>query len=616
MMSLSMQSLLLEALKAAVLVQGAWWLGLSAFFLLVALDLDEDRETAKVVLSALSLLALLPTGAALLIPTLADLARVGDRITPLWGVVQLSWAAAFVGVMASWWWLRKGVAALDALEKRLTRRTRLERDRRTDVRRIHEILPPEIGAFDPLRYIKPKKGLFVGLDEHRRPVYIPEDVWKTSHALLSGRTRSGKGVAAQILLTQAIQREEFVVVLDPKADAWMPYIFAQAAQRAGQPYVFLDLRPEAPPQVNLFEGCDQETLETMLVAAFSLSEKGDAADFYRLGDRRAARETAQFVAGNPGATPAEVLAALGEGWQGTADGFAAALSEMAQLPAVNAPRGTGLDINAMAETGGCLYVVGDMMNTRVIRMQRMLLVRLMMYAKKRDYISAEPRTITVFADEFKVHISRPFMTSLGASAGWGLHAILAFQSLQDLADVPADLDKDAVRGAVMENCGVQLSYRIKDPDTAEWLSRSTGTILVDDEVRRVEKNLALTETVKGERTISQAERAFIDTNMFMNLPKGCGVLVGATPLPTFCYTSPVKVERHRSAITPKPAIPPGPASAPASVMPSLPMDGVDSANANAESPPVSLVTERGEGEKPKPSAQIAQTQIEEREDFL
>jgi len=606
-LSLSLQSLLLEALKAAVHVQGAWWLGLTAFFLLVALDLDEDRETARVILSALSLLALLPTGAALLIPSLADLAGVGGRITPLWGVVQLSWAAALVGVLASWWWLRKGVAALDGLEKRLTRRTRLERDRRTDVRKIHEILPPELGSFDPLRYIKPKKGLFVGLDEHRRPVYIPEDTWKTSHVLLSGRTRSGKGVAAQILLTQAIQRGEFVVVLDPKGDAWMPYIFAQAAQQAGQPYVYLDLRPEAPPQVNLLEGCDQETVETMLVAAFSLAEKGDAADFYRLGDRRAARETAQFVASHPGATPAEVLAALGEGWQGQADGFAAALSEMAQLPAVNAPRGTGLDINAMAESGGCLYVVGDMMNSRVIRMQRMLLVRLMMYAKKRDYISAEPRTITVFADEFKVHISRPFMTSLGASAGWGLHAILAFQSLQDLADVPADLDKDAVRGAVMENCALQLSYRIRDPDTAEWLSRSTGTILVDDEVRRVEKNLALTETVKGERTISQAERPFIDTNMFMALPKGCGVLVGATPLPSFCYTSPVKVERDRSAVTPKPA---SPASAPASVTPSLPIDSASAKNLPIPAPapaPVSPVTERGEGRmEPSP----------EHEDFL
>jgi len=44
--------------------------------------------------------------------------------------------------------------------------------------------------------------------------------------------------------------------------------------------------------------------------------------------------------------------------------------------------------------------------------------------------------MTVFADEFKCHISRPFMLSLGASLGWRLKTILAFQSLQDLADCP------------------------------------------------------------------------------------------------------------------------------------------------------------------------------------
>jgi hypothetical protein len=594
----SLQNLALEALQAALLTQGAWWLGLFAFFLLVALDQDEDREFARVALSLLSLPALLPTAAALAIPPLADLARAGE-IVPRWGLVQVSWVAALAGLAASWWWLRKGVAALDALEKKITRRTRLERDRRTDVREIHRMLPAEIGGFDPLKFIRPKRGLFIGLDENKGPVYIPEDVWKVSHVLLSGRTRSGKGVAAQILLTQAIQRGEFVVVLDPKSDAWMPYIFAQAAERAGQPYRFLDLRPEAPPQVNLFEGCDRETIETMLIAAFGLSEKGDAADFYRLGDRRAARETAAFIAGSPGATPADVLAALGEGWQGQADGFAAALSEMAQLPSVNAPSGAGIEINRLAETGGCLYVVGDMMNTRVIRMQRMLLVRLMMYAKKRDYISAEPRTITVFADEFKVHISKPFMTSLGASAGWGLHTILAFQSLQDLADVPADLDKDAVRGAVMENCAIQLSYRIKDPDTADWLSRSTGTILVDDETRSVAKNLALTEIVKGERSIRQAERPFIDTNMFMNMPKGCGVLVGATSLPAFCYTSPVSVQRDKSAVTPTPAV------ASTSTIKITGECGDAPVPARGVSPP----TERGEGAS-RPSVELQE------EDFL
>jgi hypothetical protein len=109
----------------------------------------------------------------------------------------------------------------------------------------------------------------IGLDEQMKPVYLDRDVWKASHVLLSGRTRSGKGVAAQILLTQAIERGEYVVILDPKVDNWMPHVFKSAADRAGLPYVFLDLRQSAPPQVNLFAGCDEETLENMLVGGFT-----------------------------------------------------------------------------------------------------------------------------------------------------------------------------------------------------------------------------------------------------------------------------------------------------------------------------------------------------------
>ena len=490
-----------------------------------------------------------------------------------------------VGIVCALWWLRYGVGKVEVLSKKLTKRSALERNRRTDIREIDAFLPSEIGRFDPLAFIDENRGMFVGLDENRKPVYVPYDDWKISHVLLSGRTRSGKGVAAQILLTQAIQRREFVVVLDPKCDAWMPHIFRVAADKAGQPYHFLDLRQNAHEQINMFQGCDEETVENMLIAAFSLMERGDAADFYRLADRKAARHVARYVGAHPGATSRQVVAELGADW-GDAAGFAAAMQEMAELAAVNRADGQGIDIDALAQSGGCLYVVGDMSNTRIVRMQRMLLIRLMMLAKARDYINTEPRTITVLADEFKVHISRPFMTGLGAAAGWGLHCILAFQSLQDLADVPSDLDKDAVRGAVMENCAVQLSYRIKDPETAEWLAASTGSILVDDESRQVRKNVALTETMEGDRTIRLAERYFIDTNMLISMPKGCGVLVGATKLPAFCYTSPIKVARSALAITPT-IPPPGDAAGGCPPPPSAPQPTeADSATPVATQPGV------------------------------
>lgn len=530
------------------------WPALGALSALALIGWNRPEESSsKPLLLALASISLVPGAAWLAVPWLEHEAGVTLNGVPnvyLW--FWLAWLAA--GLLAGLVWLRLGVAALERLRRRLTKRSALERNRRTDVREIDRFLPDAIGSFDPLRYIDEDKGVFVGLDEGRRPIHIPEDTWRESHILLSGRTRSGKGVAAQILLVQAIRRKELVVVLDPKSDMWMPHVFKREADRCGQPYRYLDLRQPAPPQINLFQGCDEETLENMFIAAFGLAEKGTDADHYRLKDRRAALEAARFIAANPGVTPSMVLAQLGPAWDGVADGFQAAMQEMAELQAVNRSDGQGVDIQFLEASGGCLYVVGDMGNTRVIRMQRMLLVRLMMLAKTRVGLDVEPRTITVLADEFKVHISRPFMASLATMAGAGMHCILAFQSLQDLADVPSDLDKEAVKGSVNENCAIQLSYRIKDPDTAEWLAASTGVIQVDDEIRTVDKNLALTETVRTERTLRQGERHYVDANMFMNLPKGCGVLVGATKLATFCYTSPVSADRGEDAITP--SVPP------------------------------------------------------------
>ncbi|MDY0331137.1 MAG: type IV secretory system conjugative DNA transfer family protein [Thiomonas sp.] len=533
------------------------WLGLSSWWFIFASDARHKGDEKKAELFTLfALPSVLPALAMIALPFIARFFFATAWMPPIWPIV--AWMLCFaLGIAGALYWHRVWIPRMNFFAAKLTKKTQLERNRKTDVREISKFLPAEIGDYDPARYIDERKGLFIGLDEKKRPVYIDYEASRIQHMLLTGRTRSGKGVAAQIIIPQQIARGEFVVVLDPKVDNWMPHAFRDACVRSNAPYHFLDLRQSAPAQCNPFSGCDTEVLENMLVGGFSLTEKGEAADFYRLADRKAARQCAAWLASNPGATARDALAKLGGEWcdeEGlNAPAFHSYMSEMADLDAVNARSG-GVDIASGEKTGGCLYVVGDMINPRIIRMQRLILLRLLFLAKNRKVIDTQPRTISVFADEFKVHISRPFMTSLGASAGWGLHTILAFQSLQDLADCPADLDKDMVRGAVMENCSIQLSYAIKDPDTALWLSTSTGTILVDDESRTVQKNVALTETIHNERRISQSERAFIDVNMYLNLPKSCGVLAMPGQLARFCYTSPPKTVRSEAAITPTPAI--------------------------------------------------------------
>lgn len=602
---------------SGLLLLGKWLspLGFLSALSLLAIDLKSTGKADSFLYRLSALLALVGFTPLLIALAVAGLsATLFPRTLYLFPGAWLWLASAAAGVAGMLLLLRKGSAALDRIKNKVTAKTALERNRKTDVREIAKFLPPAIGTFDPRKLFTPKLGLLVGLDEQKKPVRLDYDAWKISHVLLSGRTRSGKGVAAQILLSQAIQRGEYVVVLDPKSDNWMPHIFKDACNAAGLPYHFLDLRQSAPPQTNPFAGCDEETLENMLVGGFSLTEKGEAADFYRLADRKAARDCARWLAQHPGATARDAIlmdAGRAEeegsdgGWARTAPAFHSYMLEMAELPPVNRPPAAegGVDIAAGAQTGGCLYIVGDMINPRIIRMQRMALLRLLFLAKNRDQL-AENRTICVFADEFKVHISRPFMTSLGASAGWGLHTILAFQSLQDLADCPADLDKDSVRGAVMENCGIQLSYAIKDPETAEWLAASTGTVLVDDESRRVQKNVALQEKVDGERTLRQADRYLIDVNMLMNLPRGCGALAVAGQLARFCYTSPVPADRSPAATTPTaapmPAKPAG-ASGGGQHARSLAAEALDLDEAETPAPAEPEAEAEAEAEDPPPA---------------
>ena len=70
---------------------------------------------------------------------------------------------------------------------------------------------------------------------------------------------------------------------------------------------------------------------------------------------------------------------------------------------------------------------------------------------------------------------------------------------------------------------------------------------VDDEVRRVKRNVAQAEIVDPERNIRQAERYFIDTNMLLNLPKGVAVVYGEG-LPKFVSIRPLKVPKTPDAI--------------------------------------------------------------------
>lgn len=434
---------------------------------------------------------------------------------------------------------------LDKIKKRLVKKTTLERELRTDVRTVNSLLPETL-HYDPLDYIDLNKGIFTGINRENEPMYLPLKDWQKQHADIIGTTGAGKGVATGILLYQSILAGEGVFVMDPKDDEWAPHLYRKACEDAGKPFALIDLRKQQY-QLNLIEDITPDELEELFVAGFSLAEKGQESDFYRIDDRKAARIAAQFVSDNPSTTIRDVY--NGDYVQSIAEkikAFFGKIEELALLNAINAP--TGFSLNEIFDEGGCCYVIGSMRNSKIITSQRMLLVRLYQLAERRDRVTNVPRPIAIYLSELKYHLSRPALEGLGAARDKGVHIIMDHQSIADLKDCPADLKGDAVVGAVVENAKFKLVYRVMDPDTAEWVARMSGTILVDDELRKAKTDNMLTETIDSERTIRQAERFFIDSNMILNLPDFVSFIFTTKTLPSASLISPIKIRKRQLKI--------------------------------------------------------------------
>ncbi len=449
------------------------------------------------------------------------------------------------GLVLAFWWYRFGVPSVDQFKDRLTKRSNLVRVGRTDVRTVAQELPSPRKEYDPRRFHR-AGNYFLGMDSAGKPIY-----WGgvLPHTCIAGTSGAGKGRKLQDLSAQSILNGEALFYLDPKDDEWGPHALFAACQEHAAAYHYLRLLPESSVQINLLEGAKAWEIEELFHAALGLADVGAGSDFYRAKDRHAAHEAAAIAACER-MTIAQLYQrmATDEYWQEESPGFLGKLGELAQVDAINAKCGA-FSISDVIAHGGGVYVVGSMTLQGVKRAQQMIFVRVQQIATARDRMEGKQRTVSVIADEAKYHISRPVLQGLGASRDKGMRVVLAFQSFTDLKDCPDDLNPDMVVGAIVENTPCKLIYRLEDPDTADWLARKSGVVLVDDQARTLEKNIALAETALAERTIRQGEHFLFDTNKLMNLPAGWSVLFGQG-VAQACYISAYRVTKSLVAITP------------------------------------------------------------------
>jgi len=311
---------------------------------------------------------------------------------------------------------------------------------------------------------------FFGLDERKRPVYLDGKLARLNK-VIPAATRAGKGVSVQMLAPQFAKAGDGVYIFDPKRDSKMSIVLASFCKRHNLPFQLVDLRYDAPPQINLFQGLNARQICMMFTAGFDLADTGQMDRVYRLEDRQAAAKTAALaVEANALALPDMVRTAAVDETITTNKVFWGFLNELAALPSVSAV--SGFDFVSPFLDGGMVYVMGDPLDSVVKMAQRMLLVRVLMQIYQRPRFDGNMRHICVVLDEFKHLLSTPACDALGMIQDFSGHAMCLFQSMGDLSACPG-IDEKVVRGAVLDNSKLKMVFQSQNDETAQWAAKET-----------------------------------------------------------------------------------------------------------------------------------------------
>lgn len=396
-----------------------------------------------------------------------------------------------------------------------------------DIQELAKNLQRYQAGYDPTPLIKktPADQVFLGLrhDRGSRPVAVrvPASTIRKNHIQLLGVSGTGKSSLAGLLLGQMTARGDAVVVFDPKDDRNLPHVLASFTRRM---YV-IDLRPDAPPQLNPLVGASQSEVEEMLNAALQLDPSGDAAvDFHRGEDR-----DASLAASRLGAASLPELAGACAARDDITErkNFWRELRQLAELPAFATRE--GLDLAQAIADGAVIYVIGSCDNMRVITAQKLLLQRVLQLVKKRSVEDADRRPVMLMLDELKYLLSNSALRAAGTVRDRNCHLLVAHQSLQDLEDC-GGLNPRAVVGAIHGNTAIKIVYRVLDTRTAKELSDGSG----QQRVWAESTDKAVTDGVEG-GGYRESGRAHIPVEMLTSLPKpeadqaAVGVVFGLPP---------------------------------------------------------------------------------------
>lgn len=388
--------------------------------------------------------------------------------------------------------------------------------------------------------------IFIGLDAEGQPTYLDAKTFRATHMQVVGPTRFGKGVVLGVMIEQAIRQGHGVVYIDPKADAFLPYIMAEACERAGRRFIYIDLASEdtrwAP-----FEGGTERDRRARIVNCFGLNNTGDGSDFYK-SKERAILDT---IMPKSGTSIAGLKAALeqrgedGKPLKESANRLYDGLVEFGVMPSLNPKKGGGNKVAEALKSGASIYVRGSLDDATLKRATQVFITEVIQEARRLG--PERPHHLTLAVDELKFMISQEISDALATIAGFNVNMVLLHQSIRDLRG-PEDrtLNVDALESGVIVNCQIKLLYRASDPETAEWASLLSGTKIVrTTKSQTVEHNRFGGEAYTASRMLYDLEVPIITQNEMLSLSPRVGVLFAPDRLASVVFTCFVPADTKR-----------------------------------------------------------------------
>jgi len=372
-----------------------------------------------------------------------------------------------------------------------------DKDGLTDIRTLKQ---NQIEQYDLQEQLDPE-SIFLGMGEESQPVKIGYKKFKETNFQIIGYPGAGKGVFAQMVLSQVKNR---IAVFDPKNDKYLTAMFANDPNCQ-----FIWLNSDVP-QLSIFKGATELEIINALIEALSMKEKGTDSDVYTLEEQEIIRKVV-----SEGSRNFDSWLELAESEHSRSRKVIARFQALTRYGCI---KGTDSIIDRLEK--GNLYIIFDESDETQKIIARLIFARLCQ-VKRANQFSEQ---LTLFCDEFIHLVNKSSVNALGLLRSHMMNFIIAHQSLGDFeANFPDVESKEALQ-RTLDNTQVKVVY--KQLAEAKYWSEMTGTKLYE-EVVKDETAIGIRQKfggVTGKTRIEQKE--LIDINEFQSLRKNIAVMIG------------------------------------------------------------------------------------------